>query len=76
MKFNLYRKTYTKALENVNNMGLTYDVQYEYPWNGDFKSLLPLSGPSSFSLKILKVDEKLTKYVVKGNYDLKCKYIL
>lgn len=50
-------------------------MQYDYPWSGDIKSLLPHSGPSSFSLKILKVDPKLTKYVVKGTYDLKCKCI-
>lgn len=57
------------------SLGLSFCMQYDYPWSGNIKSLLPHSGPSSFSLKILKVDPKLTKYVVKGTYDLKCKCI-
>lgn len=71
---NFFRKTYSKTVEDLNNLGLSLNVQYEYPWSGEIKSLLPFSGPSSFSMKVLKLDEKLTKYVLKGNYDFTCEY--
>ncbi|XP_060861024.1 apolipophorins isoform X2 [Metopolophium dirhodum] len=66
------RQSYTREFENVNStVGLSFYINYDFPWNGELKSLLPFSGPSSLSLKVLKVDENLTKYVVKGNYDFK-----
>uniref|UniRef100_A0A2H8TZF4 Apolipophorin n=1 Tax=Melanaphis sacchari TaxID=742174 RepID=A0A2H8TZF4_9HEMI len=65
-------QSYTRTFEKFKDTtGLSFFINYDCPWNGDLKSLLPFSGPSSFSLKIFKVDEKLTKYVVKGNYDFK-----
>lgn len=71
----IFRQSYTSAFESFGNtVGLSFYVDYNYPWNGELKSLLPFSGPSSLSLKVFKVDENLTKYVVKGNYDFKCKY--
>jgi len=71
----IFRQSYTRAFENVNStVGLSFYVNYDFPWNGELKSLLPFSGPSSLSLKVLKVDENLTEYVVKGNYDFKCKH--
>jgi len=71
----IFRQSYTRAFENVNNIvGLSFYVDYDFPWNGELKSLLPFSGPSSLSLKVLKADENLTKYVVKGSYDFNCKY--
>lgn len=69
------RQSYTRTFDQFEDIiGLSFYINYECPWNGELKSLLPLYGPSSFSLKIFKVDEKLTKYVVKGNYDFKSKY--
>ncbi|XP_026815483.1 apolipophorins [Rhopalosiphum maidis] len=63
-------KSYTRTFDKFKDTsGLSFYINYDCPWNGELKSLLPFSGPSSFSLKILKVDENLTKYVVKGNYD-------
>lgn len=71
------RQSYTRTFDQFeDNIGLSFFIHYECPWNGELKSLLPFSGPSSFSLKIFKVDEKLTKYVVKGNYDFKSKYTI
>jgi len=70
----IFRQSYTKAFENFKNtVGLSYYLNYNFPWNGELKSLLPFSGPSSLSLKIFKVDEKLNEYVVKGSYDFICK---
>lgn len=71
------RQSYTRTFDQFEDIiGLSFFINYKCPWNGELKSLLPFSGPSSFSLKIFKVDEKLTKYVVKGNYDFKCKYTI
>lgn len=65
-------QSYTRTFDQFEDIiGLSFFINYECPWNGELKSLLPLYGPSSFSLKIFKVDKKLTKYVVKGNYDFK-----
>lgn len=56
--------------------GLSFFVHYDLPWNGHvMESLLPYAGTSSISLKVLKVDKQLTKYVMKGTYDFKCKYL-
>ncbi|CAH1725498.1 unnamed protein product [Aphis gossypii] len=64
--------SYTRTFDQFEDIiGLSFFINYKCPWNGELKSLLPFSGPSSFSLKIFKVDEELTKYIVKGNYDLK-----
>lgn len=71
----IFRQSYSRAFENVKStVGLSFYVDYDCPWDGELKSFLPFSGPSSLSLKVLKADENLTKYVVKGNYDFKCKY--
>jgi len=72
----IFRHSYTRAFEHFKNtVGLSYYVDYNFPWNGELKSLLPFSGPSSFSLKMFKDDENLTEYVVIGSYDFMCKYI-
>lgn len=69
--------TYTRSFENMDHsLGLSLLVDVDIPWNGQYQSLLPFSGPSSLSLKVLKVDENLSKYVVRGSYDLKCKYTI
>lgn len=71
----MFRISYTRKFEKLSDtLGLSFYIDYNCPWNGELKSLLPFYGPSSLSLKIFKVDENLTKYVVKGNYDIKCKY--
>jgi hypothetical protein len=68
------RQSYTRTFDKFKDTsGLSFYINYDCPLNGELKSLLPFSGPSSFSLKILKVDENLTKYVVKGNYNFNCK---
>jgi len=72
----IFRKSYTREFENLKNtVGLSYFVDYKFPWNGELKSLLPFSGPSSFSLNMFKDDEKVTEYVVIGSYDFMCKCI-
>ncbi|VVC28237.1 Vitellinogen, open beta-sheet,von Willebrand factor, type D domain,Lipid transport protein, N- [Cinara cedri] len=66
------RQTYTKTFDSLKNtLGLSFSAQYDIPWDGNLHSLLPFSGPLSFSFKVLKEDENLTKYVVKGTYDFK-----
>lgn len=70
----IFRSTYTRNFEHlVNSIGLSFSVNYNIPWNGNYNSLLPFSGPSSLSLKILKIDEKLTDYVMRGIYEFECK---
>jgi len=71
----VFRQSYTRAFESFGDTaGLSFCVHYNFAWSRDLKLLLPFSGPLSLSLKIVKVDENLTKYVVKGIYDFKCKY--
>jgi hypothetical protein len=60
-----------------NATGLSFFMHYDFPWNGHvMESLLPFAGTSAVSFKVLKTDTKLTKYVMRGTYDFKCKYIV
>lgn len=73
---NFFRQTYTNTYDDLSeSLGFVFSVDYEIPWNGEMKSLLPFFGRSSFSLKCVKVDSRLTNYIVKGTYNFKCKYV-
>lgn len=70
----LCRQSYARTFDQLSGTtGLAVDVQYDFPWDGQLQSLLPFSGPAALSLKVLKTDAKLTKYVLKGVYDFNCK---
>lgn len=72
----LFRQAYTRTFDNLkDSVGLAFQTQFSFPWSGEFQSLHPFSGPSSLAFKILKLDQKLTKYILKGTYDFKCKYL-
>lgn len=72
-----FRRNYDNTFDDLSkSLGLSLNVRYDFPWNGELKSLLPFSGPSSFSFKVLKVDENLTKYIVRTTYNFNCMCIM
>lgn len=72
-----FRQTREKTFDNLSkSLGFSAYVKYDLHWNGELKSILPFSGPLSFSFKVLKVDENLTDYIIKANYNFDCTCII